>query len=33
MGVAYGEVFAWVGRTLAKIFALRWAWEIELSFR
>ena len=24
MGVAYGEVFAWVGRTLAKIFALRW---------
>ena len=32
MGVACGEAFAWVGRSLAKIFVLRYGWEIELSF-
>ena len=32
MDVACGEVSAWVGRILAKMFDLRSGWEIELSY-
>ena len=31
MGVACGEVSAWGGRNLEKIFALWYGWEIELN--